>query len=243
MARLNFDLDPPESSAAAIAEDRRRWRHALFWTVAAVALLWLVLLVQWAAHIDPGHFGVRPHLPSGLLGVLTAPLFHSGFPHLMANTSALLALGTLALRLYPRALRWALPIIWIGSGLLVWWVARPASHIGASGIAHGLMFFIFAMGLLRRDRLAIMASMLVFFFYGGMVYGVLPQTPDVSFEYHLFGSLLGLLSAIALHRLDPLPPRKKYSWDYEEEDEDEDGELDWPRSEPRSAAISSPHER
>lgn len=222
MARLNFDLDPPALTAAAIAEDRRRWRHAIMWSTLFVALLWVILVVQLATGLNPGQFGVRPHLTAGLLGVLTAPLFHSDIAHLVANTSVLLVLGTIAVRLYPRALRIALPVIWLGSGLLVWFAARPASHIGASGVAQGLMFFIFAMGLLRRERIAIMASMLVFFLYGGMVYGVLPQDPGISYEAHLFGSLCGLLCGIALSRLDPLPPRKTYSWDEEEDEEEED---------------------
>ncbi|MGB8717117.1 MAG: rhomboid family intramembrane serine protease, partial [Rhodanobacteraceae bacterium] len=100
----------------------------------------------------------------------------------------------------------------------------------ASGIAQGLMFFIFAMGLLRRERLAIIASMVVFFLYGSMVYGVLPQDPRVSYEYHLFGSLCGLLSAFFLFRLDAMPPRRTYSWDQAGEDQDRDDRDDTPFS-------------
>ncbi|MGA7296100.1 MAG: rhomboid family intramembrane serine protease [Rhodanobacteraceae bacterium] len=226
MARMNFDLDPTLVTPESVAEDRRRLRFAFLWTGSFVALLWLVLLLQVALGIDPGHFGVVPREPAGLLGVLTAPLVHSGFGHLFANTSAVLVLGVLALRLYPRAIRWALPVIWLGSGLLVWWLARPSSHIGASGIAQGLMFFIFAMGLLRRERLAIIASMVVFFLYGSMVYGVLPQDPRISWEYHLFGSLCGLLSAFFLYRLDAMPPRRSYSWEQAGEDDDRSGNQD-----------------
>ena len=222
MARMTFDLDPSDTSARSVAADRRRLRFALLWTGGFVALLWLILALQTALGIDPGMFGVRPHELAGLIGVLTAPLVHSGFAHLFANTSAIAVLGVLALRLYPRALRWALPVIWLGSGLLVWWLARPSSHIGASGIAQGLMFFIFAMGLLRKERLAIMASMIVFFLYGGMLYGVMPHDPKVSYEYHLFGSLCGLLSAFFLFRLDPLPARKRYSWHAEVAPEPQD---------------------
>lgn len=222
MARMNFDLDPPDLSSESVAHDRRRLTFAYLWTGSFIVLLWLILLLQIALGFDPGRFGVVPREPAGLLGVLTAPLVHSGFSHLFANTSAVLVLGVLALRLYPRAIRWALPIIWLGSGLLVWWLARPSSHIGASGIAQGLMFFIFAMGLLRRERLAIVASMVVFFLYGSMVYGVLPYDPHVSWEYHLFGSLCGIVSAFFLYRLDPLPPRKKYSWDHPAENDDPD---------------------
>ncbi len=227
---MYFDLDPTAVNRASIADDRRRWRFAFMWTGGFVLLLWLILAVQAATGFNPGALGVRPRTLSGLIGILTAPLVHSGFAHLFANTSALLVLGVLAFRLYPRAIRYGLPIIWLGSGTLVWLLARPAAHIGASGITHGLMFFIFAMGLLRHERLAILASMVVFFLYGSMIYGVLPQDPSISFEYHLFGSLCGLLAAMGLSRMDPLPPRKKYSWDHEDEEDEDDPDfqpIDW----------------
>lgn len=234
MARLHFDLDPADTSAASVAADKRRLRRAVLFTGIYLALLWLILLVQWAAGFDPGVLGVRPGRAAGLLGVLTAPLVHEGFAHLFANTSALAVLGVLALRVVPRATLRAVPLIWLGSGLLVWWLARPSSHIGASGIAAGLMLFLFAMGLLRRDRLAIVASMVVFFLYGGMLHSMLPNDPHISFEYHLFGGLIGLLSAFFLYRLDPLPPRKLYSWDLEDMDDADDDA-------PHAANDDAPH--
>ena len=239
MARLNFDLDPTDTSAANVAADKRRLRRAVLFTGIYLALLWVILLVQWASGFDPGVLGVRPGRVAGLLGVLTAPLMHDGFAHLLANTSALAVLGVLALRVVPRATLRAVPLIWIGSGLLVWWLARPSSHIGASGIAAGLMLFLFAMGLLRRERLAIVASMVVFFLYGGMLHSMLPNDPHISFEYHLFGGLTGLLSAFFLYRLDPLPPRKLYSWDLEDEDEAENDDED---TDPPPASIEASHD-
>lgn len=224
---MQFALDPIPTSRESVAEDRRRLRRAVAITGWFLVLLWLIALAQWTFGFDPGDFGVRPRIPAGLIGVLTAPLFHSGFGHLFANSSALLVLGVIALRVYPRAMRFGLPLIWIGSGLLVWWLARSSSHIGASGITHGLMFFVFGLGLLRHDRLAIVASMVVFFLYGSMVYTVLPGDPGISWEYHLFGALTGLVAAFLLHGVDPMPEPRQYSWEREdEEDLVEDEEFD-----------------
>src|SRR5207342_2504826 len=103
---------------------------------------------------------LRPHVIAGLIGVLTAPLLHASLDHLASNTLPLLILGTLAGGLYPRATLRALPLIWIGSGIGVWFIGEAGSaHIGASGIAHGLMFLVFSLGVLRRDRQAIAAGM------------------------------------------------------------------------------------
>ena len=69
---------------------------------------------------------------------------------------------------------------------------------------------------------------------------------NVSFEYHLAGAIAGVITAIAFYKLDPLPPRKRYSW---EDEEDEAGEFDY-RNElepdrPRDVPVlwSGPHPR
>ena len=72
------------------------------------------------------------------------------------------------------------------------------------------------MGLLRRDRLGVAIALLVFFLYGGMVMTVLPREPEVSFEYHLFGHRR-VIAALGVFRLDPMPIRKRYTWEDEEE--------------------------
>jgi hypothetical protein len=119
-------------------------------------------------------------------------------------------------------------VIWLASGLGVWLWARPSVHVGISGITHGLMFFLFVMGLLRRDRLGVAIALLVFFLYGGMLMSVLPREEHVSFEYHLFGALAGIAAALVLRKLDPEPPRIRYSWEEEEEAAAVEDELEPP---------------
>ncbi len=162
--------------------------------------------------------GIRPRDPRGLIGILTAPLVHANFEHLMSNTLPLGLLAALTLYAYPRATRVALPLIWLTSGLGVWLWARPSVHVGISGVTHGLMFFLFVIGLVRRDRLGVSIALLVFFLYGGMLMTVLPREQEVSFEYHLAGGVAGLIAALLTFRLDAAVPRKRYSWEDEPEE-------------------------
>ena len=96
--------------------------------------------------------------------------------------------------------------------------------VGASGLVYGLVSYIFVAGVIRRDRRAIAASLLVSFLYGSLVWGVLPIEPGVSWETHLAAALIGLALAIALRRLD-IPPRKRYAWE-DENDEPDDQEKE-----------------
>jgi membrane associated rhomboid family serine protease len=179
---------------------------ALLWPLLGVSALWLVAAVQWLSGVSYVWLGVFPRTLTGLPGVLTAPLIHESCGHLAANTAPLLGLGIIAMYGYPRATRHAVPLIWILSGLGVWLLGRGSFHIGISGLTHGLMFFIVMTGLIRRDVVSIALALIVALLFGGMASGVVPREPAVSFEYHLFGAIAGVVSAVALHGLDPKLP-------------------------------------
>jgi hypothetical protein len=50
------------------------------------ALLYLVRLIDMVLPADLDHGGIVPRSVSGLDGILWAPLLHSGWGHLLANT-------------------------------------------------------------------------------------------------------------------------------------------------------------
>ncbi len=208
--------DHPPDSPAQRAQDRRRLLRAFNLSFAFVLALGAVFIAQPA--FDAGAWAVRPHALDGLPGILTAPLLHGSVEHFAANAISLLLLGTLAGAVYPRATWRALPLLWLGSGLGAWLLGEVGSrHLGASGLTHGLMFLVFTLGLLRRDRPSVAAAMIAFFLYGGMLLTVLPHEAGVSWQSHLGGAVAGVVAAWLFRRSDPLPPRRKYSWEIEEE--------------------------
>ncbi|MCD9004921.1 rhomboid family intramembrane serine protease [Luteimonas sp. XNQY3] len=213
-------LDSPDAPADPDAQrlhDRRRLSNALKASIAFVLLL--VIMFGLQAAFDWRPLAVRPGEWAGLAGLLTAPLLHGSPGHLIANASALLLLGSLALAVYPRATLRGLPLMWLGSGLGAWLMGNPGSHhLGASGVTHGLMFLVFVLGLLRRDRPSIAAGMIAFLFYGGMLLTILPQEPGVSWQSHMGGAIGGVLAAFWFRYADPIPPRRRYSWEIEEEE-------------------------
>jgi membrane associated rhomboid family serine protease len=83
----------------------------------------------------------------------------------------------------------------ITSGLLVWLFARPATHIGVSGVVYGYFGYLVLAGFLSGKFKLIIISVLVAFFYGGLIFGILPSSPFVSWESHLFGFIAGLVAA------------------------------------------------
>ncbi|UCB55276.1 MAG: rhomboid family intramembrane serine protease [Thiotrichales bacterium] len=202
-------------------EDTRHLKQSFLITASFTALLWLIKTAESLLGVSLIGYTIFPGEPGTLAGILWAPLIHGSFTHLFANTAPLLILGTVLLYGYPRSSRYVIPIVYFGTGLGVWLFARPAFHLGASGLTFGFMFFVFTVGVLRWDRRAIPISMIVFFLYGGMIWGVFPGKPDISYESHLFGAIIGVTLAVLLRHHDPLPPEKKYSWELEEESLDD----------------------
>jgi hypothetical protein len=70
-----------------------------------------------------------------------------------------------------------------------------AYHIGSSGLVYGLVMFIFWGGILRRNPRTLAISIIIFFLYGGMIYGMFPVDEAVSWESHVMGSVAGIFLA------------------------------------------------
>lgn len=193
------------------------FRLALKLATGFVVLLWLIHVANWVFGLGLTQFGVRPRSIDGLAGIAFGPLLHTSFSHLFSNSLPLLVLGTMMLHLYPSSSLRVLPLLHAGPGLIVWLFGRASIHVGASGLVYGLAAYIFLSGVLRRDRRAIAATLLVGFLYGGMVWGVLPIQPGVSWETHLAAALIGIALAIRYRDLD-VPPTKRYDWEDEPAD-------------------------
>lgn len=209
-----------EPGYAASEQARADFRRAVKTALGFVVLLWLIEALNAALDLHLERFGVRPRELAGLPGILLAPLLHGGAAHLFANSLPLLVVGTAMLHLYPDSARTVLPTVYVGPGVAVWLFARGGVHAGASGLVYGLASYVFVAGVIRRDRRAIAASLLVSFIYGSLAWGVLPIRPGVSWETHLAAALIGIALAITLRRRDR-PPRRRYGWE-EEQDEHAD---------------------
>ncbi|MBT8041110.1 MAG: rhomboid family intramembrane serine protease [Xanthomonadales bacterium] len=196
------------------------FRLAMRIALVLIGILWTVFIIDQVFGLRLSRFGLRPGSALGLIGVFTAPLLHANAQHILSNTLPLFISLTATLYLFPNASLRVVPAIWAGSGLLAWFFARPNLHIGASGLIYGLLAFVFVSGILRRDMRSIAVSLLVGFLYGSMVWGVLPSRPQMSWEMHLTGAVVGVALAFAFARWDRVP-LLRYEW------EDDDSVPDW----------------
>lgn len=171
------------------------------WYKAAETIGFFTLLI-WIAHFLntlTGHqldvFGIYPRKLEALPGVILWPFLHANFNHIILNTTPLFFMGFLvALRGRRLFVYSSLLIVAVG-GLGVWIFGREAFHIGASGLVFGYFGFLVAIGIYERSFSGLAIASLTLFYYGGIIFGVLPTNSFVSWEGHLFGLLAGILAA------------------------------------------------
>lgn len=185
-----------------------------------LAALWIIFIVDAVLGLRLGRFGLQPGSLSGLVGLFTAPLLHGSAGHLFSNSLPLLISLTAVLFLYPNSALRAIPIIWLGSGVFAWLIGRPSFHYGASGLVYGLLAYAFVSGVIRRDMRSVAVSLMVWFLYGTMIWGVLPIRPHMSWELHLGGAIMGVVMAFVFRNWDR-PPLVRYDW------EDDETVPDW----------------
>lgn len=162
-----------------------------------VFLMWLIFFIEMNMGISLSIFGILPREPIGLLGVLFAPLIHGSVVHLVSNTIPLLFLGTTLYYFYGKLAQKVFLYCYFFTGILVWLFARTSFHIGASGLIYGIASFLFFSGIVRTEFRSLLISIVVVLAYGGMVWGILPTIPGISWESHLFGGLVGAVTAFS----------------------------------------------
>jgi membrane associated rhomboid family serine protease len=180
------------------SEDRRR---GLIAVGAMAGLMWVVEVVDQIAGGDLEQYGIEPHDPDGLIGIVTAPFLHASFGHLVANTVPFLVLGAaIALSGLGRVVATTV-IVAVVAGLGTWLVAPSGSdHIGASGVVFGYATYLIARGVFSRRLVHLAVGLIVLAVYGSTLLFALVPTDGISWQGHLFGGIGGVLAARLLDR-------------------------------------------
>lgn len=178
-----------------------RFEESLVIPIRFVLILWAIYAIGLFLPFDLAVLGIYPRSFQGMIGIILAPLIHGNMLHLVSNTLPLLFLGIILFLFYDRIARKVFFQCYFFTNILVWIFARPSLHIGASGLVYGLASFLIFFGMFRKDFKSILISLIILVLYGGLVYGIFPQQPGVSWESHLMGALVGLATASQLAKV------------------------------------------
>ncbi|NNK72720.1 MAG: rhomboid family intramembrane serine protease [Flavobacteriaceae bacterium] len=185
-----------------------------------VLIIWVVYWFEFRFGYDFNDWGVYPRTLEGLRGIVFSPFIHSDMEHLYHNTIPLFVLSA-ALFYFYHKISWKIVIYGILlSGLLTWFIGRPANHIGASGLIYVLMSFTLFKGVFSKHFRLIALSLVVIFLYGSMIWYVFPVKEQMSWEGHLSGLIVGFVFALYFRKSIAKP--KRYEWEDENYNEEDD---------------------
>lgn len=177
-------------------------KSALFFVAGLLVVMWVVGIANIPLEYKLSEFGIIPRTINGLVGVPLSPFLHASFNHLLVNTLPVAFLGTLVAIQGKRTFLSATLFITVVGGGALWVVGRHGTHVGASGLIFGYFGYLVGRAWYDRSLSSILVAMVMVVVYGGVVFGVLPNMSDVSWEGHLTGLIAGVLAARMMWKRD-----------------------------------------
>ncbi|QNJ98026.1 rhomboid family intramembrane serine protease [Constantimarinum furrinae] len=192
----------------------------VLYPLAFVVAIWIVFWAEVRFGWNLKYYGIYPQRVEGLRGIIFGPFIHGSLSHLFNNSIPLFVLSS-ALFYFYRSIKWKVLLIGIlVTGVLTWWIGRPAYHIGASGVVYLLAAFLFFKGIFSKQYQLTALAFVVVFLYGSLLWYVFPIDPKISWEGHLSGFLVGIALSLIFWK-NPIEA-KKYVWERADYDPQED---------------------
>ena len=195
----------PQPSAKPVSKRKQQRSTGLRFAVGYLVAIWAVQLIN--VLFFNGYlvvFGIHPLEVVSLPFIFTSPLLHGGWDHIISNSFAG-ALFAFLVGYSGKRVFWEVTAFVVIIGGLGTWVfgGVGTNHIGASGLVYGWLAYLLVRGFFNRSGAQIILGLILGFFYSGLVWGLLPGTPGISWQAHLFGAIGGVVAATIITSDDP----------------------------------------
>ncbi len=214
-----FNYYPSNPKKLDMKLEKKIFFHSLIIPAAFVLVFWIAKIIEETMDVSFVRFGLFPRHAKGLYGILFSPFIHSGFSHLLSNSIPFFILFAALIYFYRRISYRIFFQMYLLAGICVWLFGRESWHIGASGVVYAMAAFHFVSGIIRNDVRLLTLSVTVVFLYGGLIWGMLPINPAISWEGHLWGAVSGVVFALAYRKY--IIRRDKFDWEEEDDDEED----------------------
>lgn len=155
--------------------------------------MWIVFLFEINYGFNFNQFSIYPRRFASLGGILASPFLHSDLSHITNNTLSFFVLMLIVRFFYKSNYIKIFVFGILLSGLLTWIIARPAYHLGMSGVIYVLASFIISKSFFSKQYNLIAIAFTVIFIYGSMIWYVFPIDKSISWEGHLSGLISGIV--------------------------------------------------
>ena len=162
-----------------------------------IVAMWAVFALNFVIPFDFNNLGLTPRSLVGVAGVATMPFLHGNLGHIISNSIPIFLLVSLLGATCKRPVSEIVSELVLAGGCLLWVFGNQGTHIGASGLVYALVAYLVMAGIWSKDAQRAAVGFFVAIFYSGLVWGVLPTQPGVSWAGHLFGAIGGIVVAYA----------------------------------------------
>nr|WP_047260735.1 rhomboid family intramembrane serine protease [Corynebacterium uterequi] len=180
-------------------------KGAVTYAVGFVVAIWSVFLVNLLVFGgDLVFFGIHPLDTASWWGIFAAPFLHANLEHVLSNTVPG-AVFAFLIGFSGRRVFWEVTLITVvAAGAGTWLFGGVATnHIGASGVVYGWLAYLLIRGVFNRHLGQVVVGVVLGIAYSGLIFGLLPGVPGVSWQGHLFGALGGLGAGMLITSDDP----------------------------------------
>ncbi len=174
-----------------------------------ISFLWLLCLCLFVTFV---FFGIQPAMGDAYIdfaiypwdithvsGIFLGSFLHASLAHFMGNMVSLFFLSLLFFIQFPTQWFRFWLIQWPISSILLFFLGIPGSaHIGSSIWIYSFASFLITTGIVHRNKQSLSIMFMVLLWFGGFFWGLLPIDPEVSWQGHISGAIVGLLLALTL---------------------------------------------
>jgi len=145
---------------------------------------------------DFGNTLLIPRETSHLSGILFSPVYHIGSEHLLGNLTLIVPMFFVLRFMYPKVYFRDFIGMYLLSGILLWLLGSRGVHVGGSGVAIAMCFYILFMGIISADLKQLGISILVLMVNLFVYLDFWKEYPGVSQSAHVTGASAGIIVAL-----------------------------------------------
>lgn len=149
-------------------------------------------------------------------------LLHSNLDHLTGNLISIAGLSIIFILLFPSDWLLFFLVQWVMSSVILFFLGQQGEHhLGASVWGYSFVGFLLAFSLLHPNKRMLSILFLTLSIYGGIIWGLIPTIPEISYAGHFSGLVTGVLIALLGKSYwdSKLPRVAMPNWWHEESDD------------------------
>ncbi len=159
------------------------------WIILTTILLFLIGLLPNL----PEYCFLTPREGNIITGTLFYPLIHASLNHLLGNLFFLIPVLATLIIIEQRNSLLIISLIYIGHGLALWLFGRSGIHIGCSGVALGIGFYVFLACFIGLDSRKMIYGVILGTVFFSIYSTFMDINQGVGDDSHVIGSLTGLV--------------------------------------------------